>query len=154
MLKHSTYVGRHGLLTTRTFCQLHPGCTFTLATLLTIGFGCHRCSSVPVGGNPDLCLFCCCAVLLQGSSASGSSIEAGSEQAQQMQQQPLRMSLLQAVRAPTRMWLQSFFADLRPDQRQVGRGRDRIWEAAAHLNYITLCTAPCGLHGLHTQYRS
>jgi hypothetical protein len=33
---------------------------------------------------------------------------------------PLHCSLIQVVRAPALDWLQSFFADLRPELRQVG----------------------------------
>lgn len=32
----------------------------------------------------------------------------------------MQLTLLQSVHAPNRRWLQSFFAELQPDQRQVG----------------------------------
>jgi hypothetical protein len=56
-------------------------------------------------------------LLQEAGAAHNSSTDSSSDQPQQ----PARMSLLQAVRAPSRVWLQSFFADLKPDKRQVSR---------------------------------
>jgi hypothetical protein len=75
-------------------------------------------------GAAELCSFHFYEILLppllllqEPGAAHNSSRDSSSDQLQQ----PLRITLLQAVRAPSRSWLQSFFADLKPDKRQVSR---------------------------------
>ncbi|WIA33511.1 hypothetical protein OEZ86_006636 [Tetradesmus obliquus] len=53
-------------------------------------------------------------------SEAGARPSSGTDSSNGTAQQPVRTSLLQAVRAPSRAWLQSFFADLKPEKRQVG----------------------------------
>jgi len=50
------------------------------------------------------------------SDTSSSSTAAAAEGGQQRQ---VQLTLLQSVHAPGRVWLQSFFAELQPDRRQV-----------------------------------
>lgn len=53
---------------------------------------------------------------LQGADDdAGVSVDSGGQQ----QQQTISTSLLRSVHAPNRTWLQSFFADLALDRRQV-----------------------------------
>ncbi|WIA13365.1 hypothetical protein OEZ85_006945 [Tetradesmus obliquus] len=53
-------------------------------------------------------------------SEAGARPSSGADSSNGKAQQPVHTSLLQAVKAPSRAWLQSFFADLKPEKRQVG----------------------------------
>lgn len=53
-------------------------------------------------------------------TSSSSTDSASSGQSQDVRQHTVQLTLLRAVHAPNRVWLQSFFAELQPYRRQVG----------------------------------
>lgn len=53
------------------------------------------------------------------STSSDTSTSSTAAAAEGDQQQQVQLTLLQSLHAPGRVWLQSFFAELQPDRRQV-----------------------------------
>lgn len=84
------------------------------------------------------------------SSASSQPSEPQQQGEQQEQQQQVQLSLLRAVHAPNRAWLQSFFAELQPDRRQVGEQLAILhqhhactWQSLQLGGYLLATNWPC-----------